>query len=77
MRDRKNDKHRDIAKAALGRPLKPGHDIDHLNENKDDNAPANLRELPHGAHTTKSNKSRGLAKLQKALAMVRKGEKLF
>jgi HNH endonuclease len=77
MRDRKSDAHRKAAQHKLGRAIKPGHDIDHLNENKDDNSPGNLHEKPHGAHTAKSNKSRSLAKLQKSLAMVRKGERSY
>lgn len=77
MRDRKSDAHRKVATAQLGRPIAKGHDIDHRNEDKDDNSPGNLVELSHGAHTAKSNKSRGLAKLQKSLAMVRKRQKSY
>ena len=77
MRDRKSDNHRTAAAAHLGRPIKAGHDIDHLDENKDNNNPANLAEKPHGAHTAKSNRNRGLAKLQRSLAMVRKGQKSY
>lgn len=77
MRDRKTDTHRQVAARHLGRPIRPGHDVDHLNENKDDNTPANLQETPHGAHSVKSAKNRGLAKLQKALGMVRRGEKSY
>ena len=77
MRDRKTDSHRSIASKHRGRPIKLGHDIDHRNENKDDNSPGNLVEMPHGAHTAKSNRNRGLAKLQRSLAMVRKGEKSY
>ena len=77
MRDRPSNTHRRAAEQKLGRPIKPGHDIDHLNENKDDNSPANLVERSHGEHTAKSNRSRTLAQLQKALAMVRKGQKSY
>ncbi len=77
MRDRPSDKHRTVAEQKLGRPIKPGHDVDHLDENKDNNAPANLHETPHAAHTAKSNRSRTTAKLQKALAMVHKGIKSY
>ncbi len=77
MRDRKSDSHRKAAERHLGRPIKPGHDIDHLNENKDDQSKGNLVEMPHGAHTAKSNKNRSLAKLQKSLAMVRQGKKSY
>ena len=77
MRDRKSDSHRSIASTHLGRPIKPGHDVDHRNENKDDNSAGNLVEMPHGEHTAKSNRNRGLAKLQRSLAMVRKREKSY
>jgi hypothetical protein len=77
MRDRKTDQHRTTAAKHLGRPIKPGHDIDHRNEDKSDNSKGNLVELPHGAHTAKSNKNRGLAKLQRSLAMVRQGKKSY
>lgn len=69
MRDRKTDHHRTTAVAKLGRPIRPGHDIDHLNEDKGDNSPANLKEVPHGAHsrTTQSKGRRSLRALQVAL----------
>lgn len=78
-RDRKSDKHRAIAAQKLGRPIKPGHDIDHLNENKDDNSPANLHEKSHSEHskTTQSPGRKSLRALQRSLAMVRKGEKSY
>ena len=80
MRDRKSESHRKVAAVKLGRPVKPGHDIDHLNENKKDNAPANLHEKPHGEHSrmTQSPGRKSLRALQKALAVVRgEGKKLF
>jgi len=79
MRDRKTDSHRNVAQAKLGRPLKPGHDIDHLNEDKADNSPANLAETPHGAHSreTQSPGRKSLRALQKALTMMRRREKLY
>ena len=78
-RDRKSDTHRAVAAQKLGRPIKPGHDIDHLNENKDDNSPANLVEKPHGVHsaTTQSKGRKSLRALQRALQMIRKGEKYY
>ena len=42
MRDRKSDSHRKAAERHLGRPIKPGHDIDHRNEDKTDDSKANL-----------------------------------
>jgi hypothetical protein len=79
MRDRKSDRHRKAAELKLGRPIKPGHDIDHRNENKEDNNPANLQELPHGEHSslTGSKERRTLRQLQKSLAMPAKKEKLY
>jgi hypothetical protein len=77
MRDRKSDTHRTAATAHLGRPIKPGHDIDHRDENKANNATGNLVEMPHGEHTAKSNRHRHLAKLQKSLSMFRKGERSY
>lgn len=79
MRDRKSDSHRPAAQAKLGRPIKPGHDIDHLNENKADNSPANLVEVPHGAHskTSQSKGRKSLRALTHALTMADRKEKLF
>lgn len=79
MRDRPNDTHRRVAALKLGHPIKPGHDIDHRNENKADNSPGNLEELPHGTHSSKTGKreNRSLRKLQAALAMERKKETLY
>ena len=79
MRDRKSDRHRIVASQALGRPIKKGHDIDHLNENKADNSPANLKETPHGQHaaTTQTKGRKSLRALQKSLAMVRNKEKSY
>ena len=79
MRDRKTDGYRAVAARTLGRPIKPGHDIDHRNSNKEDNSPANLQELPHGVHSSKTGKkeNRTLAKLQRALAIGRSERKLY
>jgi hypothetical protein len=78
-RDRKSNAHRTAAQRALGRPIKPGHDVDHLNENKADNSPANLRETPHGAHSklTQSPGRKSLRRLQKSLTMPTRGEKWY
>lgn len=70
MRDRKSDStHRRAAEAKIGRKLKPGEDVDHLNENKADNSPANLRVRPHGEHSreTQSPGRKSLRRLQSAL----------
>lgn len=69
MRDRKTDTHRHIAAAKLGRKLHKGEDVDHLNENKADNSPGNLRVRPHGDHSreTQSPGRKSLRRLQSAL----------
>ena len=79
MRDRKTDQHRTVATAKLGRPIKPGYDIDHLNENKLDNSPANLVEKSHSQHSqdTQSPGRKSLRRLQKALTMPQRREKLY
>ena len=77
MRDRKSDAHRPTLASKLGRSIKPGHDADHLDGDKDNNDPANLQELEHGAHARKSNSQRGLNQLRKSLRMVQKKEKLY
>jgi hypothetical protein len=79
MRDRKSDEHRRVATAKLGRPIKPGHDIDHRNENKADNSASNLEELPHSAHSSKTGMkaNRSLRKLQASLRMPTTRTKLY
>lgn len=79
MRDRKSDAHRQVAARKLGRPIKPGHDIDHLNSDKGDNSPANLGELSHSAHSRLSQTPgrKSLAALQKSLTMVRDRRKSY
>lgn len=80
MRDRKSDAHRRIASTRLGRPLRKDEDVDHLNEDKSDNSPANLRVRTHSEHSkvTGSKGRRSLRNLQRALDIVKgKKEKLF
>lgn len=76
---RSGDKHRKAAERKLGRPIKPGHDIDHRNEDHSDNTPANLQELPHGEHSslTGSKGRRSLRALQHSLTMSKRREKLY
>lgn len=78
-RDRKGDEHRKVAALKLGRPIKPGHDIDHLDENKANNNPANLQEVPHGEHSSRTGSKgrRSLRALQNSLAMPNKRKKLY
>ena len=79
MRDRSTSTHRTVAARQLGRPIKPGHDVDHRNENKADTSPANLQELPHGEHSrvTQSLGRKSLRNLTKALTMPQRREKLY
>jgi hypothetical protein len=78
MRDRKDDQtHRNVAAAKLGRPLKPNEVVDHSDENKANNAPANVNAMDRGAHTAQHNRSRGLSKLRAALRMPAEGKKSY
>jgi hypothetical protein len=78
MRDRKDDHtHRRVAEAKLGRKLKPNEVVDHHNENKTDNSPANVNPEDRGVHTAKHNRNRGLSKLRAALRMVKEGKKVY
>lgn len=71
--------HRKVAAASLGRPIKKGHDIDHLDENKDNNSLANLKERPHSDHSraTQSKGRKSLRALQNSLQMVKRGQKSY
>ena len=76
MRDRKNDTaHRVAAEAKMGRKLQLEEVVDHLDEAKDNNAPANLDVKTRSAHTAQHNRSRGLSKLRASLRMQRAGER--
>jgi hypothetical protein len=77
MRDRPSDRHRTIAERTLGRKLAPTEVVDHHNTDKGDNSPANLTPMPRGAHSRSHTnpRRRHLAKLTKALTMVRDGRK--
>lgn len=77
MRDRKSDAHRQIASRAAGRKLTKGEVVHHLNEDKDDNRKENLAIQPHSKHTATHNRTRHVSRLRKALAMVKKGERLY
>lgn len=81
MRDRKSDTaHRQAAERKLGRKLKPGEIVDHLDHDKSNQSGHNLAVTTRSAHTTKHNDpvQKKLGKLRKALdIMQRKGPKLF
>lgn len=77
VRDRPNDHHRKVAAAKMSRPLKPGEDVHHKDNNKANNRPENLDVMPHGEHTKTSVKGRKVAQLVKSLTMRSRGEKLY
>lgn len=70
MRDRKSD-------TAHRANAKPGLVVHHLDEDKANNAPANLQNEEPGAHTAAHNKTRPLSRLRKALRMPQERRKLY
>mgnify|MGYP001619169867 CR=1 FL=1 len=78
MRDRKNDTaHRNAAEIKLGRKLLDTEVVDHLDENKENNAPINLDVKSRSQHTATHNRTRPLSKLRASLRMANRGEKLY
>jgi hypothetical protein len=77
MRDRKSDAHRGVVEKRIGRKLTPNEVVDHINEDKTDNADANLRVKTRGKHTADHNRARPLSRLRKSLRMVKDGSKLY
>ena len=78
MRDRKDDTtHRTVAAAKLGRPLKPNEVAHHVDEQKDNNSPANVEVQTRSAHTAMHNQNRGVSKVRAALGMVKNRKKLY
>lgn len=78
MRDRKSDTtHREALERKLGRKLLPHEVADHLDENKENNAPTNLDAKTRSAHTSMHNRNRPLSKLRAALRMGKDGKKLY
>jgi hypothetical protein len=61
----------------LGRKLEKGEDAEHIDGDKENNSPANLRPMEHVEHIGHSNRNRTTQRLRKALAMVKKGEKIY
>ena len=78
MRDRKSDTaHRRAAEIKLGRKLKPGEVVDHLDENKANQSSANLDVKQRNVHTSGHNKARPLSKLRRALRAFSEGRKEY
>lgn len=78
MRDRKDDTtHRTVAAAKLGRPLRASEVADHIDEDKSNNAPANIHVQTRSAHTTQHNKARPTSKLRAALRMVKERKRSY
>jgi hypothetical protein len=77
MRDRKSEAHRAIAEKKVGRKLGPNEVVDHLDEDKTNNAPINLDVKGRGTHTAAHNRTRALSKLRASLRMVHQGQKLY
>ena len=78
MRDRKDDQaHRRIAATKLGRKLAPHEVVDHINEDKRDNSPANLAVESRAAHTRHHAGARSLSRLRASLRMVKEGKRLY
>lgn len=79
MRDRKDDTtHRRVAEAKIGRKLQPTEVVDHLDEDKSNNAGANLDVKGRSAHSSQHGRNRGgLSRLRSSLRMVKEGRKLY
>ncbi len=78
MRDRKSDTaHRNAAELKLGRKLLDTEVVDHLDEDKENNAPINLDVKGRSQHTSAHNQARPLSKLRASLRMANRGEKLY
>jgi hypothetical protein len=65
---RRVKQHRYLLEAALGRPLLATEDVHHRDGNKSNNALENLEIVPHGAHSTRTNKTRPYPKGYKCKA---------
>ena len=49
--------HKRVLEKKLGRPIRKGYDVDHINRNKNDNRPRNLRELPFSINRSPKRRS--------------------
>jgi HNH endonuclease len=80
MRDRRSDTtHRVAARAKVGRTLTSSDIVDHLDENKANNAAPNLDVTTRSAHGKRHARDRksGLSALRSSLAMQRTGKKSY
>jgi hypothetical protein len=80
MRDRPNDSaHRRALEAKIGRKLLPNEVAHHVDEDKANNAPANLLAKTRAQHSAEhaTIPARNLSKLRAALRMQRTGKKLY
>lgn len=77
MRDRPTDVHRVVAQRKVGRPLRKTEIVHHRDENKRNNAPANLDVQERSAHTVEHNKARGLSRLRRALRSFSEKRKVY
>lgn len=80
MRDRKNDHvHREVLERKLGRPLRRDEVADHVDEDKTNNAPDNLRVKTRSAHSRDHAKgpARRVSGIRASLRMTKERKKLY
>lgn len=79
MRDRTSDRHRQVLERKLGRKLGKDEVSDHINADKHDDSPSNLRPMSRSEHSRSHSEPgrRSLAQLQKSLTMHKRGDKLY
>lgn len=80
MRDRKDDStHRRVVETKLGRKLTKSEVAHHRDDDKSNNAPANLEAKDRGRHSADhgTTGARATSRLRKSLSMVKRGEKLY
>lgn len=77
MRDRKSDSHRPQTERRLGRKLTTDEIVHHKDGDKSNNNPTNHEVKTRTAHSRDHALNPGLLKLQKALTMANRKEKLY
>lgn len=77
MRDRKSDTYRRLTEAEQGRKLHRNEVVDHVDEDKANNARSNRRVMSRSEHSRMHGSNRGLSKLRSSLRMVRERKKLY